>query len=216
MGIAARRVREFQRREREILDAALPLLAGEDWQSVTVEEIAGRAEIGKGTVYKHFQSKEEIYGRLALDFHAELLADLRRIPAGLDVAAKIRAILDAYWHAYYERPEYRQLVEYTTRESFRASISPALRDAFDELNREQMTIFAGVLEEAMQSGLIPRRAHEQAFMGPQALVSGVILMIWSGCFNAGCPEGFLDEITAFLIAGLAAPREFTGVAAATA
>ncbi len=202
----SRKIREFQRREREILDAALPLLAREDWQSVTVDEIAVAAEIGKGTVYKHFESKDEIYARLALDFHRSLLADLTKIPQTLPVSKKIRAILDAYWHAYYERTEYRQIIEYTTRESFRASINPTVRNALDTLNFEQMNYFEKILEEAMVTGMIPRRPYQQAFLGPQALVSGVILMIWSGCFNAGYSEGFLDEITDFLIAGLAGIR----------
>ena len=63
MGISERREREFQRREGEILDAALELFSADDWQSVTIDQIARRAEIGKGTVYLHFASKDEIYAR---------------------------------------------------------------------------------------------------------------------------------------------------------
>ena len=65
-----RKIREFERREQEILSAALELFAGERWESVTVTQIAKQAGIGKGTVYKHFASKDEIYARLALDLNA--------------------------------------------------------------------------------------------------------------------------------------------------
>lgn len=34
-----------------------------DWQTVTIEQIAERAEIGKGTIYKHFKTKDEILYR---------------------------------------------------------------------------------------------------------------------------------------------------------
>ena len=77
MGIQERRKREFARREREIIDAALKLFDSDDWLSVTVEQIANAAEIGKGTIYKHIPSKEAIYARLTLDFYDELLAHLR-------------------------------------------------------------------------------------------------------------------------------------------
>ena len=44
MGIQERRQREFARREREILDAALTLFDSDDWLSVTVEQIANAAD----------------------------------------------------------------------------------------------------------------------------------------------------------------------------
>src|ERR1044071_1289456 len=99
MGIAERKEREFKRREREILQAALRLFDGDDWQLVTIERIAQEAEIGKGTVYLHFPSKEDIYGRLALDFARRGAGKLQRIARALRVldrlAAAIRVIFDA-------------------------------------------------------------------------------------------------------------------------
>ena len=51
-----RKVREFRRREQEILDTALQLFLEQGEDSVTVEMIADRVGIGKGTIYKHFRS----------------------------------------------------------------------------------------------------------------------------------------------------------------
>lgn len=69
---ATRRVQEFRQREREILDVALELFLelGED--RVTVEMIAEKVGIGKGTIYKHFQTKNEIYLLLMLRYEEEL------------------------------------------------------------------------------------------------------------------------------------------------
>ncbi len=55
-----RKVREFRRREQEILDTALKLFLEQGEDSVTVEMIADAVGIGKGTIYKHFKSKAEI------------------------------------------------------------------------------------------------------------------------------------------------------------
>ena len=58
------KAREFQRREDELLQAALEVSNCDDWQTVTIEQIAQKAEIGKGTVYKHFAAKGDMYARL--------------------------------------------------------------------------------------------------------------------------------------------------------
>ena len=55
-----RKVREFLRREQEILDTALKLFLAQGEEGVTVEMIADAVGIGKGTIYKHFKSKAEI------------------------------------------------------------------------------------------------------------------------------------------------------------
>ena len=68
----SRKVREFRRREQEILDTALGLFLEQGEDAVTVEMIADAVGIGKGTIYKHFKSKAEIYLRLMLDYEREL------------------------------------------------------------------------------------------------------------------------------------------------
>jgi AcrR family transcriptional regulator len=68
----SRKVREFRRREQEILDTALKLFLEHGEDSVTVEMIADAVGIGKGTIYKHFKSKAEIFLRLMLDYERDL------------------------------------------------------------------------------------------------------------------------------------------------
>jgi hypothetical protein len=57
MGVQDRKAREFQRRADDTLKAALALSNRDDWQAVTIEQIAQKAEIGKGTVHRHFPRK---------------------------------------------------------------------------------------------------------------------------------------------------------------
>lgn len=69
----SRKEREFARREKDILDAAMRLFDCAHWEEITVEQIAKEAEVGKGTVYKHFPSKEALYAQISLEFHESLL-----------------------------------------------------------------------------------------------------------------------------------------------
>jgi AcrR family transcriptional regulator len=61
MTVAKRREREQSMRRELIMNTARQLFAEKGVDSTTVEEIAARAELGKGTIYSYFQSKEQIY-----------------------------------------------------------------------------------------------------------------------------------------------------------
>lgn len=56
-----RKERERLFRKKEIIDAAVKIFAAKGFNSATLEDIAGSAEFGKGTLYNYFQGKEEIY-----------------------------------------------------------------------------------------------------------------------------------------------------------
>lgn len=76
MDKAKQKVQQFRQREQAILDTALELLIEHGEDKVTVEQIAARVDIGKGTIYKHFTSKSEIYIRLLFDYEQQLKADM--------------------------------------------------------------------------------------------------------------------------------------------
>ena len=69
---ATRKAQEFRQREQEILDAALILFLEQGEDRVTVENIADRVGIGKGTIYKHFETKNQIYLLLMLRYEEDL------------------------------------------------------------------------------------------------------------------------------------------------
>ncbi|WP_411145535.1 TetR/AcrR family transcriptional regulator [Streptomyces sp. x-80] len=59
---------------RKLFDAAVTLIAEQGFSSTTVDEIADRAGVAKGTVYYNFPSKNVLYEELLRD-GIELLAD---------------------------------------------------------------------------------------------------------------------------------------------
>lgn len=68
-----------------ILDAAGALLLRLGYRKVTIEDIAKQAEIGKGTVYLHWRTKDQLFNALLLresiSLVEELLTRLREEPA---------------------------------------------------------------------------------------------------------------------------------------
>src|SRR5262245_59330110 len=47
--------------DQRILDAAARLFAGNHFHAVRMEDISTEADVGKGTLYRYFRDKEELY-----------------------------------------------------------------------------------------------------------------------------------------------------------
>jgi len=62
-----RRERERLRQRQEMLGAALALFSEKGYHSVSMHEIAGKAEFAIGTLYKFFKNKEDLYRALMLE-----------------------------------------------------------------------------------------------------------------------------------------------------
>src|SRR5512143_471051 len=75
-GIASRRERERAQRRDDILRAAREVFFQSGFHAVTVDDIAVAAEVGKGTVYLYFDTKETILAHLLLEGLDRLVADL--------------------------------------------------------------------------------------------------------------------------------------------
>jgi len=66
-----RRERERIQHRRQMTDAALDLFSKKGYHNVSMHEIAEKAEFAIGTLYKFFDSKEDLYKALVLDLASE-------------------------------------------------------------------------------------------------------------------------------------------------
>lgn len=202
MGIQERKEREFKRREQEILDAALCLFRCDNWQSVTVDEIAEKTEIGKGTIYKHFGSKDEIYARLALDFQRGILRDLQSIDPTLGVIKKVRAIVKVYWDAHVKSKEHHRLAQYCLRADFQARLGEAMRRQFQEIDGEITGYIYDVARQGIREGVFPDKPLPLLICGARSAMNGAVQMVWDGELGKTDLNRYRREITDFIVAGL--------------
>ena len=61
MAKLSRKEQERLARKRDILDTAAVLFSEKDFHEVTVDEIAGRVGLSKGTIYLYFKNKDDIF-----------------------------------------------------------------------------------------------------------------------------------------------------------
>jgi len=97
MAIADRKEREFKRREEDIIQAAFDLFAEHGIDCVTIEMIAEKAEVGKGTIYKHFISKNDIFAVLIIRQGHELIELLSSVPKDAPVLVQIKKTMRVFW-----------------------------------------------------------------------------------------------------------------------
>ena len=113
MGVEERREREREQRRRDILDAARRLLVDECLASTSVSQIARESELGTGTLYFYFKSKEEIFASLQEEGLEILYSQVAR--AGKresDPEKKLMATAMAYLEFSREYRDYFDVINY--------------------------------------------------------------------------------------------------------
>jgi AcrR family transcriptional regulator len=85
----ARRKRETRAR---LLDAALRLMAEKGMEGVAINEITEAADVGFGSFYNHFESKEAIYATLVDNVFEEFANTLDRLAGGVSDPAEVVAV----------------------------------------------------------------------------------------------------------------------------
>ena len=87
----------MQQRQQAILQAASTIFAKHGYQAADVQKVADLAGVGKGTVYRHFESKEKLF-RATLSKHLDCLREV--VTQAQDAHEDPLAQLKAVWLAY--------------------------------------------------------------------------------------------------------------------
>lgn len=202
MSVQDRKLREFNRRGQDILAAALSLFESDDWEQVTVEQIAQRAEVGKGTIYKHFSGKDEIYACLAMGFQQRILGEFADIEPQLPVIERFRQHLRVAWQVHISSEQLHRVFLYCSRGEFRARLSPELLGKLQQIEQQVAEPTQQLVAEGIEQGIFPRKPPELLLFGAQSAFWGAVQLIWSGFLGGIDREVYLNEITTFILAGL--------------
>ncbi len=113
MGAAERREREAKERRDRILDAARTLLLKKGLKNISMRQIAEISELGLGTIYRYFNSQEEIFAALSGDVFDMLYEYISRSPTEQDPPdERLRTIAAAFLSFSDEQVEYYDFLDY--------------------------------------------------------------------------------------------------------
>ena len=191
-----RKVREFRRREQEILDTALKLFLDQGEDSVTVEMIADAVGIGKGTIYKHFKSKAEIYLRLMLDYER----DLNELLHSADVDKDKEALSRAYFEFRMRDPQRYRLFDRLEEKVVKGNQVPEMVEELHKIrasNFERLTQLIARVATGERGLAVAARVHLDAALLRQPVTGAVLdtedagkghARSGGGVFGAGGPR----------------------------
>lgn len=197
----------FQQRQAAILAAARQLFRECPWDRVTIAELATSAGIGKGTVYKHFPSKEALYARLVLDQSRENLEQLRQLHAAQPGPQSMHRVIRRAFEQMLADPVLAQLCQLCDRPAFQERLDAPYREQFLALEHDYLLFFGQLLQDNLgpQQRLTPSDC-QYLLWGVEATFNGVMARIASGGFSHWAEpielHDYLERVTDFIIAGL--------------
>ena len=187
---------------RRLRTAALELFVEQGVVETTTRDLAKKAGIAEGTIYRHFESKDELVRDLFRDHYLRFGADLDRIqaetPGGID--DKLRAMIDFMCRLYDEEPtlyRFLLLVQHTALPNIRtAPTRPAV-------------IFRGLVSRAIEQGEIPEQDRAlAASMVLGAIIQPALSLIYGSL--SGTMSNFAPAIAIACSALLRAPHHGSG------
>ena len=200
MGLSDRRGKEKDGRRKLILDSARKLFFAKGFNSVTVDEIARYSELGKGSIYLYFSSKEEIYAQILLN---DIEKFNQQVPALFDDHKPAADLLVEFCCAYADffqndRELFRILMAYMLHPD-QMNLSDELNPQIIQANNKSIEAFSKILAWGAQKNEFPAGIdYKQSQYAIWGLLNGIIsLYIFSG-FPAKRKERICDTIKSAL------------------
>jgi len=148
-------------KERAILDAAAKVFATKPFHGVLIDEIASDAGIGKGTIYRYFETKDELYFATTLhilDRLAEVLSDA--LAQERSAARRLERIARENLRFYWDR---RYLFPFLETDGSPGRREELLRRREAILRFAQEAILAGIEQRELRG--IDARIGAELFIG---------------------------------------------------
>ena len=188
--------RQLEKRRR-ILDAASRVFGEWDYHAVTMDEIARRSGVGKGTLYRYFDSKEDLFIAL-IDEGLVLLVE--RLEHEEKAEATPVETLTQMTHAIV-RSFYQHLPFFRILNGDRGRLIVRKKQLFQQRRRRMVTALGRVLERGMAAGMF--RQVDSA-LAPSLLIG----MVWGMVLNhsdRATPEALASVIADIFLRGALDP-----------
>jgi len=135
----------MEAKNKQIIDVAIDMFSRKGFQQTTVQEIAEAAGVGKGTIYRFFESKEDLVSSLvefAIDDVARAIREAIRDLT--DPVEKLRTIITTEVD-YYD--QHRNLAKFLVREVL------GYRSTFEEHVKRIWSKRGTIVEEVVREGV---------------------------------------------------------------
>jgi AcrR family transcriptional regulator len=177
---ADRRAREKAQRRQEILAAARQEFFERGFHNPTVDDVAARAEVSKGTIYLYFESKEAILAHLLLEGLDLLLEEMEATcepQSSPSPEAALHALSRAYLSFCQCNPQYFRLIMAFDRGRFEESISRNLHKQVLDQSLRGLDLLAQTIQRGQAEGVFHVDDPWQAAGSAWAALNGVLVLM---------------------------------------
>jgi AcrR family transcriptional regulator len=181
------RVRRRDQTRQRLFEAAVELIAEQGFSATTVDDIAARAGVAKGTVYYNFESKTGLFEELLRHGIGLLTADFRAAVDGVPPRAAVAALIRAQL-AYIRR--YRAFAQLLLSEMWRTNRE--WQQTLRLLRAEAIGVIADTLRAGVDSGDLPADLDVQLASSALFGVGLVVAVDWL-VFRPDRPIGEVEE-----------------------
>jgi|GEM_PF-3004305 len=204
----SRKNREFKLREQEILTTATELFTAHGLDNVTVADIAKATDIGKGTIYKHFVSKEAILARLANDFSEDTLNKIQQLDQSQSCQGQMRQMFEICFHSHIDQPLISEISRRYHQASFFERLPEEGKQQCLAIESQYMAVLSGIFEKGFANNELPDAPMDELLIGAHATYTGALEMLHSKqfhCFSEApmvSQQRFIEIIINYTMTGI--------------
>jgi len=142
-----------ERSRKRILDSARAVFFEQGFERANLDEVARRAGLAKGTIYRHFDSKAELYVEVLVQNADTFLERMRRVVDPKQSAAdQIRRLARFYFDHYTSQLEYFRIFWAIDNQRLIGELPPNLVALVTEVWKRALGLLAEVIERGVASG----------------------------------------------------------------
>jgi TetR/AcrR family fatty acid metabolism transcriptional regulator len=148
---AQRRAEKKQLSRRRILDAAREVFFRDGFMAANLDEVAQKAGVAKGTLYRYFESKAELYVEV-LAHNGEIFKQRMHeaVSSGGGAADRIRRVSKFYFEHWVRNRDYFQI--FWAIENHIGELPTGVLGEVSNLWAECIEIVAGIVSEGVEKG----------------------------------------------------------------
>ncbi len=194
---------------RRILEASKEIFFRDGFMDANLDEIAELAGVAKGTLYRYFDNKAQIYlavlSRNAKRFEKKLQGALDPQATPIDALIGVSRF---YFQHYVENPDYFQIFWAIENQ---AVIGELPREVVDEVTRlweESLGVLAGIIERGIKEGVFAACDAWEVASILWTLANAIIRADHSPAHRSlrrSALEPFFDDAIALVVGGLTRP-----------
>ncbi len=195
------------KRREQLIDVAADLFSRKGFNGATTREIAGAAGVTEAIIFRHFETKEQLYKAIVersmnTDRAAEWLADLGTAMDQSDDEQVVRRLITAIISMHQTNPKFERLMQYAALEGNQVALLHVRQITADIVDR-----FKKYLNRRQQQGALRNVTPDTALAAIVGMAKHYAQCRYLYGFAGECisDDQAIDNFTAVALGGMFSP-----------